>query len=273
MNRRIRVGLIILGIVSLCSIWRILNENSIKYIIVYRVNPTKWIEKRFNLSGLSLEHEMFVQNEIIEIGLENNDSDEVKTRKIALFVMSRLDQYRDGKQVNYGHEGDAVLEWWRQLMTGNWGADCVVFSTAYALWANEMGIPTRLVHIRTPDGLEMKMHTVAESFWYSTGQWVVVDLVNGAIIIKDKYGNPLNTFQLAKILADQKTMGKNLWESSIYVEIADGDFPINANFAEIDKSKLEDMESYYNRDTYLMYYGDNIQKNSWIMIKLSNNLN
>jgi hypothetical protein len=130
-----------------------------------------------------------------EVNIQYNDSTKAKIEKLAVFLLNKLDDKRGiplGKmdlfspftQYNYALSGKSRI----------W---CSNFASIFSFFANNAGIPTRIISVSGRlDGVNISGHVFAESFIKEKEKWAFVDLTSKKLLLVNSRGDFLNTLDI-----------------------------------------------------------------------------
>ena len=143
---------------------------------------------------------------LLQANLLATDTTEQRISKLSKFILDRLDDTRGTPDDSWYEETefDQFQQVWNKELSG---IHCTQFRHVFASLANEAGIPTRVVHSGVTVGPDTRFrdwsvsgHTFSESYIAETGDWAIVDLHTGFILIRDADGRFLNTIDLYDIM-------------------------------------------------------------------------
>lgn len=188
-----------------------------------------------------------------DIGVNKDDKPTLKTKKIGLYLLTKMQKFRGpAQQIDYID----YLKLWKDILKGKLNVACYEFSSMYAFFANNSGVVTRVVNIRSrsPDGL-LEMHTVAESYDTELKKWYMVDLTYKHVYVKNKDGQLLTTLDYLNTLVENKNiLEMSIFNGKRYVRVSDPRKPFF-------KEMVQVLTRYYTKYTTLYY--PNQKEISW----------
>lgn len=176
------------------------NPTPDNYHIVYSTIPigeyTKYPIHAF-ADNSSFEDDAIKVRQILKekVNIQHNDSTKVKIEKLGIFLLNKLD---DKRGIPSGEmDLSSPFTQYQYALSGKSGIWCSNFAAIYPFFANNAGIPTRVVSVGgRVDGVNISGHAFAESFIKETGQWAFVDLTSKKLFVTNSRGDFLNTLDI-----------------------------------------------------------------------------
>jgi len=186
-------------------------SKQLKFSLENNSKPEVYITGKNYLPPESFVNPSFLINHQVEIMRINNDliklkegdTDIEKTVKISKFILDKtegLSGYPPPKKYS------SYYKLWLNIEEKKLPVACFELSAMYAMFANNAGLPTRLVFIKNKrsDGKTYD-HAIAESYHRNEQKWYVVDLAYKQVYLEDEYNRFLNVYEFAKRINERDT--------------------------------------------------------------------
>jgi hypothetical protein len=179
---------------------------------IYRTNHINdWIDPSF-LYQEEEEINKDIQKILTsQIKVSDQDSNLAKLIKIGKFVLEKLDNKR-GTPTKLEVKGPYDL--WLKINQGKTKVWCHHFVQAYSLFANNSGLPTRIVGIQSIYQGKVQDHVLAESYVSQKLGWIMVDLTQGFVYLREANGKYLNASETLLRYSDKANTNLILHDGS-----------------------------------------------------------